>query len=467
MAIKVEIDGQGNVAEFPDGTDHKVIDHVMQRDFFGVGGIKPNVPKVGPYKDNVPKPAPAPTTQGKTPYHWSPEGMFSEMALDKVGKENPPPKAKPKGNGTVTPPNWRQPIKGGQTVTPTPKKTIDKTPGLMFNAQDIVDILEPMVKPLRGAGASLFASVNMGAKEFSKGFDQAATFMSKITGMPKGGVAINAAKTYEENEEYWRKKAREDGVGALTELLMDAAGGFPGMAADWSLSLPWAGMKGAGAAMEKGENPVWGAMVKAMERGMMGKLMHQFAQLTTAPRMAASGGLFAGQAVSQGEKDPKKIAKAGLQGAILGAPGSGKIGVHDIVREMWGREKRGQAENVVEKPSHDVDPEIVKKRIGEWREELTAAGKEHPLFLDQGKLKAVKVDGKTYLAKEGHNPYDGIPMRPESDIETGYVGEDGKFTTRAETEWKEPGGTNLGMGLGAGKDTFAPGKGFRDRKSVV
>jgi hypothetical protein len=38
MAIQVEIEGKGAVAEFPDGTPESVIDAAIKRDFFGGGG---------------------------------------------------------------------------------------------------------------------------------------------------------------------------------------------------------------------------------------------------------------------------------------------------------------------------------------------------------------------------------------------------------------------------------------------
>ena len=45
MPIRVEIEGKGKVAEFPDGTDQGVIDAVIQRDFFG-GAAKEQPPKM-------------------------------------------------------------------------------------------------------------------------------------------------------------------------------------------------------------------------------------------------------------------------------------------------------------------------------------------------------------------------------------------------------------------------------------
>jgi hypothetical protein len=35
MPIRVEIEGRGQVAEFPDGTDQNIIDAAIRRDYFG------------------------------------------------------------------------------------------------------------------------------------------------------------------------------------------------------------------------------------------------------------------------------------------------------------------------------------------------------------------------------------------------------------------------------------------------
>lgn len=75
MPIRVEIEGKGMVAEFPDGTDPSVIDAAIKRDYFG--GTPSPAPQVPP----TPEPPPIPSVEGASPWEAGEVPTGKEVAV--------------------------------------------------------------------------------------------------------------------------------------------------------------------------------------------------------------------------------------------------------------------------------------------------------------------------------------------------------------------------------------------------
>lgn len=204
--------------------------------------------------------------------------------------------------------------------------------------KDLTESLyEGFVQPWEKVGYTSAASFNRGMAVFSTHLDLISDYLGEKTGTQKGGAFEKAAKTYNDNTEYWQKKADQSGAAFLPELLGEATGGaIPGIA-EFILNIPYAGLLGAAnkeQQAEKGRSELSNALVEAAKRGSLGLVFHQIAQFKKYLSAPMMGGVFGLQTAAEGG-DAKEIAKGVGTGLIYGAtsPG-GRMGLNDIRRNF-------------------------------------------------------------------------------------------------------------------------------------
>lgn len=392
--------GDNQELEFPDGTPESVIDMVVQRDFV------------------QPQPPTQPTSVNVNAYN--PEDLFQQIAPQATPFEEKQKQWGPRVG--ITPPSQR-PYGYDNILINTPAAT----------------------------GAALMRGVSGSMAAVTRGLDNVATYIANKTGWDKGELFNKAALEYERNAEFWSKAVKDRGEAAIRDFFMEVLGGAPLGIADFSMGTVMYGLKGAAAAEEKGENEVIGAIKGAMERGLMGGLLHQINRLTAGARTVGTGALFAEHARSQGETDPRELMKAGATGAVLGAT-SGRPGPKATLG-MMGSNAR-----------------TLGKEVGFNMRRMDEGNLPGPIGSEAGaigKLKpALKLDEEVFSANTSHGViYDSVPTEKigkAKTIETGYVDASGKWYSDKEArevinskEYATEGGnqeTTLGMGLGGGQD---------------
>lgn len=182
-----------------------------------------------------------------------------------------------------------------------------------------------------GLAESFGKGVNVGGLAVARGFDEIATFISKKTGLPKGGIIENAAKEYQENIDFWDKKIAENGADGLTQLMGEAAGGaVPGIT-EFAMGPAYYGIKGMAEASNKGESPVAGAAKGAGERYLTGHVLDALNMLKMVYRVPAMAGVGAVQAAAEGGSIPQGAGTMALYGMM--GPTEG-MGLGDVVKDL-------------------------------------------------------------------------------------------------------------------------------------
>ncbi|GAG37327.1 unnamed protein product, partial [marine sediment metagenome] len=116
-----------------------------------------------------------------------------------------------------------------------------------------------IARPFVSQGYTAASAANRGMAQFSEHLNNAAQFIEDIGIGEKGDIFELAAKQYEENAEFWTKRAEEVGVNVIDELVGEAIGGaIPGVTqftldVASGLTLPFAA--GAGAEKKEGAGP--------------------------------------------------------------------------------------------------------------------------------------------------------------------------------------------------------------------
>ncbi len=165
------------------------------------------------------------------------------------------------------------------------------------------------------------------------------------------------AQTFEENKDYWAKRAKENGINFFEELLGEAVGGAPTGISEFMLSIPYASILGAAEAEKKGTGEISGALVEGAKRGVLGLMFRTMEPMKQYLRAPVMGGVFAGQAAAEGG-DVKDVAKGFGTGALysLASPG-GRYGLNEIRENLSKKMIREQAEIPKVEPTPTLTPE--------------------------------------------------------------------------------------------------------------
>jgi hypothetical protein len=196
--------------------------------------------------------------------------------------------------------------------------------------KDFADIIYPFVQPFHAVGTTGAKALNEGMGVFSAHLDTIADYIEEKTGFKSGGFFEAAAKSYEDNTEYWKKKADKSGPGFLEELFGEAVGGaIPGVA-EFLLNVPYAGILGAAEAEKEGKSEIGGALVESAKRGMLGLVFKAMAPLKQYLRAPAMGTVFGAQTMAQGG-DKREVAKSFGTGMLysMSSPG-GRMGLNEL-----------------------------------------------------------------------------------------------------------------------------------------
>ena len=268
-----------------------------------------------------------------------------------------------------------------------------------FEIPDIPGVKESgnMLKLAAGA-------VNRGLASFSDSLDSISSYISDVTGLPKGGAFEAARDFYLENADYWEGKVKD--AGFTEEVVGEFIGGAaPGMA-EFMLGVPFAAVRGqaVGGPLEAGK--------QVAHRALMGQILHASNILTRGPRTATMAAAGAVEAAGAGA-EPREIAKSAgvMAGFGLTAPGRGK-GLREIVRDIRTElplEKFTPGEKVAEK-AKKVPPPLPSARPSE----LVPTG----LPVPSGALKPIpKGQRRSFLLNQASDRLE-VPIRH------------GKFRTR-------------------------------------
>jgi hypothetical protein len=203
------------------------------------------------------------------------------------------------------------------------------------------DMVSPWVRPWEAAGYSAAEALNRGMAGFATHLNTLSEYVGKKIGIEPGGIFKKSATQYNQNVDYWKKRADEVGTSFFQELVSEAVGGaVPGIA-EFLLNVPYAAMLGAAEAEKSGENEIAGALLKGAKRGILGAVLHAMTPLNQYLRAPSMGAVFGTQAALEGA-DTKEVAKAFGTGAIYSmmSPG-GRYGLNEMAdnaRSYLGKE---------------------------------------------------------------------------------------------------------------------------------
>lgn len=201
--------------------------------------------------------------------------------------------------------------------------------------EEVSDVLTPFVKPFLDVGYSAAAAFNRGIGSFCTHLDVLSEYIETKTAFKVSPpIWDDAAKIYDDNAEYWSRKAKENGPDFVNELLGEAIGGaIPGVA-EFMLNVPYAGLLGAAEAHKESRSELMGALVDGGQRRLLGDIFRAINPLKQYLRAPAMGGVFATQSATEGAP-PREIAKAMGTGMLYSAssPG-GQMGLNEIAHNL-------------------------------------------------------------------------------------------------------------------------------------
>lgn len=216
-------------------------------------------------------------------------------------------------------------------------------------------IHDAFVQPWINVGYTAGESFNRGSAVFAQHLDTVAEYFEKKTGMQRGGFFESAAKEFNKNADYWKKRADEAGVSFLQELVGSAVGGsVPGIS-EFMLNVPYYGVLGAAEESKKGgENEVGAALVSMAKRGILGAVFHAMGPLKQYLRAPAMGTVFGIQAAHEGG-GPREIAQGVGTGMLYSAasPG-GRYGLNEISENL--RDSLRKTEKQIEQAKQTLEP---------------------------------------------------------------------------------------------------------------
>ncbi len=205
----------------------------------------------------------------------------------------------------------------------------------------IVSSLHELSRPFLAQGYNAAAAVNRGISAFSSHLDSISDYVAASTGTEKGNLFEDAAKLYEDNADYWKKRADKVGMTFIDEIISEATGGFiPGVSQfvlDVASGFTFPYMAGAAEAYNRDEDPFIGGMLEAGKTGTLAALFRMIGplkQYLRAPIMGTVFGMQEAEQAQEGEK-MKAFAKGAGIGAMysLSSPG-GQLGLNEVAEGM-------------------------------------------------------------------------------------------------------------------------------------
>lgn len=234
-----------------------------------------------------------------------------------------------------------------------------------MDARSYAELFHPLMKNLKAQGYGFLSGAATGAASFYNYLDEAADFAARRTGTEKGQLFRDWTRIAMEKGEYWQTMSKEAGITPIAEFVTNTVGGLvPGLT-EFMLDKfgVMHGMAGATKAYGKGEDETLGFLKGAIERNLMGGILHQTASLSRPLRVGAIGGLFEEQARMSGASEEDRL-KAFITGGAFGLMGGeGKISLSDLRKEMANVEMEARAK-VKEAASSDILPRLIRNEIG-------------------------------------------------------------------------------------------------------
>lgn len=223
------------------------------------------------------------------------------------------------------------------TFNPDAPSGVDPFTGA--TARDYAELLYPVVDGVlrtgAAAGANTLGAAYQAAGHMLSTFVDMGEYLSKGLGVPRSELFDKMAKATVARGDQFRKYAQEEGIGPVTNWLTEVLGQAPAGIADFMLNVPFYGTKGAMKAEKAGDNEFVGFLKGAIERGLMGQVLHAAATLSRPLRMGVTGAVFEEQARHEGITDPEELLKAFATGSLFGVVGGkGKYGPHEIRKEL-------------------------------------------------------------------------------------------------------------------------------------
>ncbi|MFA5904884.1 MAG: hypothetical protein WC836_13190 [Desulfobacula sp.] len=230
----------------------------------------------------------------------------------------------------------------------------------------ISNVLHSFTRPFLAQGYNTVAALNRGVASFSAHLDSVSDFIESTTGMKKGGLFEQAAKTYTENADHWKKRAEEVGMNFFDELISDAVGGaVPGvtqfvMDVESAYTLPF--MAGYAEAGKKGESPFMNGILEAAKTKTLHSLFQMMAPLNTYLKAPTMGTVFGVQEMAEAPEGKKgeSFAKGlgtGLMYSIA-SPG-GRLGLNDIKKSVeidLAKRKSGKTKKLAPESPQEIPP---------------------------------------------------------------------------------------------------------------
>ena len=296
------------------------------------------------------------------------------------------------------------------------------------------NVMHKISRPFLSQGYNGAAALNRGLAGFSAHLDSISDFISISTGTEKGGVFEDAAKLYEKNADYWRKRAEDIGIGFVDELVSEAVGGFVPGVTQFSLdvasglTLPY--MAGAAKAAKRDESPFMGGILEAAKTGTLAALFRAMAPLKKylqAPTMGTVFGLQEMESAPSGQKARGFAKGVGIGiGYSLVTPG-GRMGLNEI--------KKGIEPDL--KAARDIARDGKDYAIEKLKEQRGSTGEKKDYIANPAiKIKGQIIEGD--YSKGGHieiiNKIDKDPVLKAAfdagRYQEGATTSDGKFVER-------------------------------------
>jgi len=192
-----------------------------------------------------------------------------------------------------------------------------------------VNLGSPMdiVETAKRQGSLAAKSFNEATAGFMDRLDKMATKVSEITGMEKGGLFEAAKNRYLANAETWNKRAGQYGL--TDEIVGEIIGSAVPGVIEFSMGPLYSGATGYA------EGGVKEGAKQAVERAVLGKILHAVNTLKILPRTLAGAAVGATEAAARGE-DKRGIAKSAAALGLFSASAIGgkKTGIKEAGQEF-------------------------------------------------------------------------------------------------------------------------------------